>query len=194
MYGWSLTWFEHCAADSLGAGSVPRMIVGSEETRLVVVRGNSASGKSSVAAGIRDRFGRRLALVGQDNLRRIVLRERDVPGGTNIGLIDTAARYPLDADYHVVVEGILYSLPFGSSGVCCGRGWLFRSWLSWCRSMRRAAGASASWARLSSRVRIRGSSPARTASTMPAIVSWTEAGPGLQWASMSSAGTRIFGP
>lgn len=35
-----------------------------------MVRGNSASRKSSVAAGLRERFGRDLALVGQDNLRR----------------------------------------------------------------------------------------------------------------------------
>lgn len=87
--------------------------MGSEETRLVVVRGNSASGKSSVAAGIRERFGRGLALVGQDNLRRIVLRERDVPGGANVGLIDVVARYALDVGYHVVIEGILYADHYG---------------------------------------------------------------------------------
>ncbi|MEV5548566.1 kinase [Streptomyces sp. NPDC052309] len=88
-------------------------MVGSEQTRLVVLRGNSASGKSSVAAGIRDRFGRGLALVAQDNLRRIVLRERDRPGAANIGLIDLTARYALDAGYHVVVEGILYADRYG---------------------------------------------------------------------------------
>ncbi|MEW2583654.1 AAA family ATPase [Streptomyces virginiae] len=87
--------------------------MGSAQTRLVVVRGNSASGKSSVAAGIRDRFGRGVALVGQDNLRRIVLRERDVPGGANIGLIDTVARHALDAGHHVVVEGILNAERYG---------------------------------------------------------------------------------
>ncbi|MEU5213702.1 AAA family ATPase [Streptomyces sp. NPDC020742] len=87
--------------------------VGTEETRLVVLRGNSASGKSSVAAGLRDRFGRGLALVGQDNLRRIVLRERDRPGAANIGLIDTVARYALDSGFHVVVEGILYADHYG---------------------------------------------------------------------------------
>ncbi|MFJ7276967.1 AAA family ATPase [Kitasatospora sp. NPDC098663] len=89
------------------------MPAGSAETRLVVVRGNSASGKSSVAAGIRDRFGRGLAVVAQDNLRRIVLRERDRPGGANIGLIDTVARYALGAGYHVVIEGILYADHYG---------------------------------------------------------------------------------
>ncbi|MFG2949972.1 AAA family ATPase [Streptomyces adustus] len=88
-------------------------MVGTEETRLVVLRGNSASGKSSVAAGLRERFGRGLALVGQDNLRRIVLRERDRPGAANIGLIDLTARYALEAGFHVVVEGILYADHYG---------------------------------------------------------------------------------
>lgn len=97
----------------MSAGSVVRMMVGTTQTRLVVLRGNSASGKSTVAAGIRERFGRGLALVGQDNLRRVVLRERDRPGGANIGLIDTVARYSLDAGYHVVLEGILYADRYG---------------------------------------------------------------------------------
>lgn len=88
-------------------------MVGTEGTRLVVLRGNSASGKSSVAAGLRERFGRGVALVGQDNLRRVVLRERDRPGAANIGLIDLTARYALDAGYHVVVEGILTAAHYG---------------------------------------------------------------------------------
>jgi hypothetical protein len=36
-----------------------------------------------------------------------VLRERDVPGGANIGLIDTVARYALDHGFHVIIDGIL---------------------------------------------------------------------------------------
>ncbi|PWI12840.1 kinase [Streptomyces sp. Act143] len=87
--------------------------VGTAETRLVLLRGNSAAGKSSVASGLRERFGRGLALVGQDNLRRTVLRERDRPGAANIGLIDLTARYALDAGFHVVVEGILYADRYG---------------------------------------------------------------------------------
>lgn len=79
-----------------------------------MLRGNSASGKSSVAAGLCDRFGRGLALVGQDNLRRIVLRERDRAGAADIGLIDLTVRYALDAGYHVVLEGILYAGPYGA--------------------------------------------------------------------------------
>ncbi len=93
--------------------NVTAVMVGTEETRLVVLRGNSASGKSSLAAGLRERFGRGLAVVGQDNLRRIVLGERDRPGAANIGLIGLTARYALDAGFHVVVEGILYADRYG---------------------------------------------------------------------------------
>ncbi|MGW6686290.1 AAA family ATPase [Streptomyces sp. NPDC054961] len=88
-------------------------MTGSPDTRLIVLRGNSASGKSSVAEGIRDRHGRGIALVGQDNLRRVVLHERDVPGGANIGLIGSVARYALDHGFHVIVEGILYADRYG---------------------------------------------------------------------------------
>src|SRR5215469_14862399 len=80
---------------------------GAEPTKLIVLRGNSASGKSTVAAEIRRRYGRGIAIVGQDNLRRVVLREHDRPNAANIGLIGLTARYALDHGFHVIVEGIL---------------------------------------------------------------------------------------
>ena len=82
---------------------------GTPDTRLIVLRGNSGSGKSTTAATLRALYGRGLAVVGQDNLRRDILRVRDRPGGAHIGLIDLTARYCLDQGYHVVVEGILYA-------------------------------------------------------------------------------------
>jgi predicted kinase len=82
---------------------------GSPSTLLIVLRGNSGSGKSTIAAEICARHGRGIALVGQDNLRRVVLREKDTPGGANIGLIDAVARYALDHGFHVIIEGILYA-------------------------------------------------------------------------------------
>jgi predicted kinase len=97
----------------VAVGKLPD-VVGTEETRLIVLRGNSASGKSSVAAGLREKYGRNLALVGQDNLRRTVLRERDRPGAANIGLIGSVASYALDNGFHVVVEGILYADRYGA--------------------------------------------------------------------------------
>lgn len=83
------------------------------QPRLIVLRGNSGAGKSSVAAGIRDRYGRGIALVGQDNLRRTILREHDVAGGANIDLLDMMARFGLGHGFHVIVEGILRAARYG---------------------------------------------------------------------------------
>ncbi|MEU8949988.1 M15 family metallopeptidase [Streptomyces sp. NPDC048489] len=82
---------------------------GRKDTRLVVIRGNSASGKSSVAQGLRDHHGRGVAIVGQDVIRRNVLREHDTARGANIALLGRIAREALNAGFHVVLEGILYA-------------------------------------------------------------------------------------
>ncbi|GAA1103123.1 P-loop NTPase family protein [Nocardiopsis metallicus] len=73
----------------------------SPDTRLVVIRGNSGSGKGTTAMALRSRYGRGIALVGQGNLRRHLLRERDRPGLASIGLIDLTVRYCLDQGYHL---------------------------------------------------------------------------------------------
>jgi len=85
------------------------MPLGSGQTRLIVLRGNSGAGKSTVATGLREAYGRGLAWVSQDLIRRIILKERDRPGAPNIGLIDQVARYSLDHGYHVVLDGIFYA-------------------------------------------------------------------------------------
>ncbi|WP_179888475.1 M15 family metallopeptidase [Streptomyces sp. wa1063] len=79
----------------------------------MVLRGNSASGKSSVAQGLRDHYGRGVAIVGQDVIRRNVLREHDTTGGANIALLGRIARQALDAGFHVVLEGILHADRYG---------------------------------------------------------------------------------
>lgn len=85
------------------------MAVGSHDTRLIVVRGNSGSGKSAVAKALRDTYGSGVAWVAQDLIRRTILAEKDIPGGANIGLIDQIARYALDHSYHVILDGIFYA-------------------------------------------------------------------------------------
>jgi len=87
---------------------------GSPHTQLVVLRGPSGAGKSTVATAVRARLGRGVALVQQDVLRRVVLREHDVPGGLNIALIATVCRFSLDAGYHVILEGILTAARYGT--------------------------------------------------------------------------------
>jgi predicted kinase len=90
---------------------VPKL--GDATTRLVVLRGNSGSGKSTTAQEVRRRVGRGVAWVEQDYLPRILLREHDRRGAPNIGLIDQTARYALDHGYHVILEGILYRPTYG---------------------------------------------------------------------------------
>lgn len=74
---------------------------------LAVLRGNSGSGKSTVARELRRRHGRGCALVEQDYLRRTVLWEHDFPGGLAPRLVASTARTALEHGYSVVVEGIL---------------------------------------------------------------------------------------
>lgn len=86
---------------------------GTENSRLVVLRGPSGSGKSTIGRRLRAHLGRRVALIEQDYFRRIVLKERDVPGGANIELISTAVRFALDRGWHVVCEGIMDAARYG---------------------------------------------------------------------------------
>jgi predicted kinase len=80
---------------------------------LIIIRGNSGAGKSTVARAVRNAYGRGCALVDQDHLRRIVLREHDT-GGLAARLITQTARIALDGGYHVIVEGILPSRHYGA--------------------------------------------------------------------------------
>ncbi|GEM45958.1 kinase [Deinococcus cellulosilyticus] len=79
-----------------------------EIPKLMVLRGNSGSGKSTTARALREKLGRGVAWIEQDHFRRIVLREHDLPGGVNIGLIDLNVRYALSHGYHVILEGIFH--------------------------------------------------------------------------------------
>lgn len=80
----------------------------------MVLRGSSGSGKSSTARRLRERLGRGVAWIEQDHLRRIVLGERDVPGGANIGLIDQTVRYAVEHGFHAVLEGLLDAGRYGA--------------------------------------------------------------------------------
>ncbi|WP_067540700.1 AAA family ATPase [Nocardia crassostreae] len=81
---------------------------------LVVIRGNSGSGKSTVARAVQQRFPRAKCLVvQQDTVRRIMLRELDTPGAVNIELIEHIASYGLARGLVVIVEGILDADRYG---------------------------------------------------------------------------------
>jgi predicted kinase len=83
---------------------------------LVILRGNSGSGKSTVAKKVRQRYGRGVALIEQDYLRREVLREHGSSSTPTVapGFITTVTRAALEAGYHVVLEGILHTGQYGT--------------------------------------------------------------------------------
>ncbi len=78
------------------------------EQKLIIIRGNSGSGKSTVAEKLRVALGGKVAIVGQDTLRRTILMEKDSSENKDIiGLIRQTIIYCLDKGYTVIVEGIL---------------------------------------------------------------------------------------
>jgi len=84
-----------------------------DQPKLIIIRGNSGSGKSTVARALRERMGYGTTLIEQDYVRRIVLREKDRPGQPNIELIDMMTRFALAKGYHVILEGILPKKHYG---------------------------------------------------------------------------------
>lgn len=85
------------------------------EPVLVVIRGNSASGKSTAAASLQRRFGRGMcAVVSQDLVRRQMMREFDEPDQLNIELIAYIAQFCLSRGVIAVVEGILHADRYGA--------------------------------------------------------------------------------
>jgi energy-coupling factor transporter ATP-binding protein EcfA2 len=81
---------------------------------LVVLRGNSGSGKSTVARALQLHYDHaQTALIAQDNIRRTILREPDIAHAFNIDLLELMATTCLTAGRLVVVEGILDADRYG---------------------------------------------------------------------------------
>ncbi|MCC3773341.1 hypothetical protein [Streptomyces sp. UNOB3_S3] len=86
-------------------------LVGAADTRLMVLRGNSGSGKTTAARAVRECYGSGLAIVSQDTVRREILCEADGPVRATPGLIDVIARQCLDESFHVILEGMTRPAP-----------------------------------------------------------------------------------
>jgi adenylate kinase family enzyme len=83
----------------------------------VIIRGNSGSGKTTTAREVRRRYGRGCALLEQDYLRRVVLREHDDSDISPLAptFIATTAQTALDLGYHVILEGILHTTRYANA-------------------------------------------------------------------------------
>ena len=76
--------------------------------KLIIIRGNSGSGKSAVAECLRKKLNGKVAVVGQDALRRGILMEKDSREDTDIiGLLEQTVTYCLEKGYTVILEGTL---------------------------------------------------------------------------------------
>jgi len=82
-------------------------------SKLVILRGNSGSGKSTTAIRLRHELGYGTMLIPQDMIRREIVRVHDEAGNPSIQLMKDIALYGLNIGYDVVIEGILVRATYG---------------------------------------------------------------------------------
>lgn len=81
--------------------------------RLIIIRGNSGSGKSTVAKRLQQKMGYQTMLIPQDVVRREMLRVRDRDENPSIQLIHDLAMYGNGIGFDVIVEGIFVNERYG---------------------------------------------------------------------------------
>lgn len=83
------------------------------ESKLIIIRGNSGSGKTTTAKRLQNHFGHGTLLVSQDVVRREMLKVHDRDGNLSIDLIRQIAEYGKGKCEYVIVEGILNKGRYG---------------------------------------------------------------------------------
>lgn len=76
-------------------------------SNLIIIRGNSGSGKSTIAKRLQRELGYGTMLIPQDVVRREIIRAKDLPKNPSIQLIKNIAIYGHNIGYDVIIEGIL---------------------------------------------------------------------------------------
>jgi adenylylsulfate kinase-like enzyme len=76
-------------------------------SQLIIIRGNSGSGKSTIAKELRKKLqGKKVSIVAQDNIRRELLADLGELKTDNIELIELIINFSLNKNYITIVEGI----------------------------------------------------------------------------------------
>jgi len=81
--------------------------------RLIIIRGNSGSGKSTVAKQLQYKMGYQTMIIPQDVVRREMLRVRDREKNPSIQLVYDLAMYGNKIGFDVIVEGIFVNERYG---------------------------------------------------------------------------------
>ncbi|MCI6289797.1 MAG: kinase [Eubacteriales bacterium] len=77
--------------------------------KLIVLRGNSGSGKTSVARDLQEHYGRNTLLISQDMVRREMLKAKDGPETAALPLLMQLLEYGSNHHSVTILEGILYA-------------------------------------------------------------------------------------
>ncbi|WP_034762178.1 kinase [Rossellomorea vietnamensis] len=83
------------------------------ESTLIIIRGNSGSGKTTTAKRIQQHLGRGTLLVSQDVVRRDMLKVQDRDGNLSMDLIRQITEYGRGKCEYVIVEGIFSEQRYG---------------------------------------------------------------------------------
>lgn len=75
--------------------------------KLIIIRGNSGSGKTTVAIALQEKFGRNTMLLSHDMVRREILKVRDGMGTPACPLLINMLQYGRRNCEVVILEGIL---------------------------------------------------------------------------------------
>ena len=77
--------------------------------KLIILRGNSGSGKTTIAKELQSRFGRNTMVISQDVIRRDMLKVKDGKDTPALFLMKELLIYGKNNCKIVILEGILYS-------------------------------------------------------------------------------------
>ncbi|OXS63830.1 AAA domain-containing protein [Bacillus sp. V-88] len=83
------------------------------ESTLIIIRGNSGSGKTTTAKRLQQHLGRGTLLVSQDVVRRDMLKVQDRDGNLSMDLIRQITEYGRGKCEYVIVEGIFSEQRYG---------------------------------------------------------------------------------
>jgi len=76
--------------------------------KIIILRGNSGSGKSTVALAIQEQLVPHPVLIEHDHFRRKILKEHEGPDIINDELIFRTVQFALENNRDVIIEGIMW--------------------------------------------------------------------------------------
>ena len=77
--------------------------------KLIILRGNSGSGKTTIAKELQNRFGTNTMLISQDVIRRDMLKVKDGENTLALPLMKELLEYGHGHSNIVILEGIMYA-------------------------------------------------------------------------------------